>query len=739
MIPSTCYVIVAVAFLYLHFSDKGLNFTSEPTSGDRRMLSGVSLFGAVLNVPHPSYLIASAVIVIVLVNIVENWFLLLMKMTDDTPYSEMIVLIERELMTVGFTALLFKVVFTNTNFLEYEWFFALELSDVLVPFYVFCNCSVGILLVITAMKQCFIWSRAFHLQLDEILDEYHHHNLTWWMTYFAPLSKQMNQIEFRVLNILFCDSFSINRSVHFDEYVAIVLEKFILDLIEIRPSDWVILLCILSLILVMSNWTNGASFYGSSCGADDLACTNQKAVELFTIFGGFVFLLTCSIAAIARMYEKRLLGLSGAQSDSEYADYLQLENQRNKNGQKSGTTLSDHALMASLKAGRNKTKTHSVGYYVWMYPMLVLKAVQSLFAQEDKIVPDSMENIRKVTGSSGGFDQIQHSPKKPPSETTDTTTEPNMTTTRRFSPVNDDTAKVDDDSIVYDISSGGSVSAVVHVDNTRKEQKSEDRGNQPAKRKSSVPLVDSTAHSERTANDLKLSPKKTVEDDSSAKLKKQLLQVFLFGRPDLFYEAVKALLMIISAYNAFWLINFLSISTGGWKFLTLLPGLVSVVVYTYIVKAAALAKAVYSVDSEALLEILEQTEDAKQLAHEIRDKLLQNLEPGADPVAMLYQLFQRIDDDGSNKLSRLEIEDLLMEFDLSFSQKKMRQIFHQIDRNFDDNISFEEFFIFLFPDHTGAKKIEEERIAKASNRLKMKLDRRSQSQGDLEQQITSEP
>ena len=37
--------------------------------------------------------------------------------------------------------------------------------------------------------------------------------------------------------------------------------------------------------------------------------------------------------------------------------------------------------------------------------------------------------------------------------------------------------------------------------------------------------------------------------------------------------------------------------------------------------------------------------------------------------------------------SRLEIEDLLMEFDLSFSQKKMRQIFHQIDRNFDDSVS----------------------------------------------------
>ena len=55
-----------------------------------------------------------------------------------------------------------------------------------------------------------------------------------WLKNCAPLSSVMNQLEFRVLNILFCDSFSINRSIHFDEYIAYVLEKFILEIIEIR-------------------------------------------------------------------------------------------------------------------------------------------------------------------------------------------------------------------------------------------------------------------------------------------------------------------------------------------------------------------------------------------------------------------------------------------------------------------------------------------------------------------------
>jgi hypothetical protein len=62
-----------------------------------------------------------------------------------------------------------------------------------------------------------------------------------WMIYFAPLSKVMNQVEFRMLNILFCDAHLINRSVPFDEYVAIVLERSIMSLIETRPV--VIVIC----------------------------------------------------------------------------------------------------------------------------------------------------------------------------------------------------------------------------------------------------------------------------------------------------------------------------------------------------------------------------------------------------------------------------------------------------------------------------------------------------------------
>lgn len=74
-------------------------------------------------------------------------------------------------------ALLFKVICNATHFLDHNWFFSLEFSgaskyivliqlevadvvvfyyrvDVLVPFFVFCSCLIGLCMVALAASQC---------------------------------------------------------------------------------------------------------------------------------------------------------------------------------------------------------------------------------------------------------------------------------------------------------------------------------------------------------------------------------------------------------------------------------------------------------------------------------------------------------------------------------------------------------------------------------------------------------
>jgi hypothetical protein len=84
----------------------------------------------------------------------------------------------------------------------------------------------------------------------------------------------------------------------------------------------------------------------------------------------------------------------------------------------------------------------------------------------------------------------------------------------------------------------------------------------------------------------------------------------------------------------------------------------------------------------------------------------------------LKRLFRSIDTDGSMLLSRTELKDFLAELDISFSNKRWRQIFKEMDRNYDDQISFDELFLFIFPGHNIALSTEMKRVKIIGERVK---------------------
>ena len=84
----------------------------------------------------------------------------------------------------------------------------------------------------------------------------------------------------------------------------------------------------------------------------------------------------------------------------------------------------------------------------------------------------------------------------------------------------------------------------------------------------------------------------------------------------------------------------------------------------------------------------------------------------------LRELFDSIDTDNSGLLSRAEFKIFLGELHISFSHKRWRQIFREIDRNYDDQISFDELFLFLFPDHDEALSRELRRLKIVGDRVR---------------------
>ena len=59
-----------------------------------------------------------------------------------------------------------------------------------------------------------------------------------------------------------------------------------------------------------------------------------------------------------------------------------------------------------------------------------------------------------------------------------------------------------------------------------------------------------------------------------------------------------------------------------------------------------------------------------------------------NPQEELYQLFQEIDENDSNCLTRDELQTFLEGYEIILPRKKWLQLFKEIDRNFDDEVIF---------------------------------------------------
>lgn len=208
-----------------------------------------------------------------------------------------------------------------------------------------------------------------------------------------------------------------------------------------------------------------------------------------------------------------------------------------------------------------------------------------------------------------------------------------------------------------------------------------------------------------------------------------IIDVFWLGQPELYFESVQLLFMVISFYFALWFTVMVSAApTNYWKALSIAPAIVILVFFFYIVKTAALLRAMYTVDTDALLEVLEETEATLQLSEELRCKVVEQVSLSADEAIEeesagevayreLERLYKTIDINGNNSLSRSEFGEFMLLMDISFSRKKWERIFKEIDRNYDNQISLQEFFLFLYPDHDLALTLEMRRLKVISRRV----------------------
>jgi hypothetical protein len=131
----------------------------------------MNVFGSIGEIDS-TILTIMIIIIVSSVLAIEHAFVMFRKLTNDTPFRHIVSAVEQELMVVGFTAFLFKIIFNNNKFLTSEQYISLEFADILVPVFSISNCLLGIFLIFASLFQCDIWSKAFHLQLEKLLEEF---------------------------------------------------------------------------------------------------------------------------------------------------------------------------------------------------------------------------------------------------------------------------------------------------------------------------------------------------------------------------------------------------------------------------------------------------------------------------------------------------------------------------------------------------------------------------------------
>jgi hypothetical protein len=247
------------------------------------------------------------------------------KYTVDTPWDELVIALEKELMIVGCTAFLFKLFLSQNTDLSHDWVFSLEYADLLIPIFAFSNCVKGFMLILLSYYLSFFWGKSYHLSNEELIIEFLEGTApsSWRQVVWDILHPEVNQIEFAIVHELFCDVYRFHDDAFaFDLYVKRVLEKFVQEIIEIRQINWLFLIGLMCGYFIHPE--ENAPLSQSNCGTERFPynCERISHTATFTLAGCAMFVITSFTACVVRHYELQLLRKRGVRGTIDYPNYL---------------------------------------------------------------------------------------------------------------------------------------------------------------------------------------------------------------------------------------------------------------------------------------------------------------------------------------------------------------------------------------------------------------------------------
>lgn len=675
--------------------------------------------------------------------------------TEGTAYHLMLQRMYREVMMVGCTAFFWTVAAHAELPISAALFHAFQYAEV-TCFLIACFfCAQAGFIMCGSLRQALAWDRAAKISSEELqmdVEASLRRWPRWWRNLFTPFVDTRDQIEFRIFQSIFSSAYNIsthNNQFDFGVFLKQTHEANLLELIDISPAKWAIIL----IVVAIASYHDTLWGQISTCQDESPGCVAREQVVLFTCLGVLVFLLCCVAAYCGRRSELKLIRLSGVHSADDYLIFLMVEAKLHDRIARSivdkdcvkstitelQTEAEREILEAELGSYSKRRSQRSQKSAKASIPLLditshVLRAI-SIFSRGSlgTAKVSSRDSSQKTPKASPvGIDKAQEAaPPRVAFTLPDAVREFDEVSSRSASTSRRHAASISHRvDIVPKRRYGKSVTIagdgflveeglLLHKpqapeaspDLLRSAAKSV-RGliTQFSMRGGGLNLSPSMAYSEESSHRERMKQKFTMKMRKNFQQgvgKQNFIDVFPLTSPGLYYFLIDFLMTCNSLYLAWYFTNFMYIAqnTGSasvfYTLMAILPPLITTPILTLVIKTSSVLQAVTKLNMDIVSTVVDMTENNMAVVEAFRVKFIQRLEEetgknNEEGVVELFSTFH-IDEDG---ITRSMFRDILAEMQMHYVWCKYKLIYSAINSNNDGSLSMEELVRFLFPERT---------------------------------------
>lgn len=537
-----------------------------PQKDDSGGSLGMSLCG-----PYDIMSYSYAMTVVVLL-ISEKGLSYFEKNSQGTPYQGMVVKIFKEFTAQGFNAFIIQLLgVRRADTIPGEWNDCISHADLVLFVMTFWYIFQLSYYMKRSDMQARRWRLAREKSVGYLLENFYEDEHSG-VNYYLPFSIVRDQLEFKILQTLFCNQYSIIKSdLDFSSYLITCFQQYLVSLLAERVITWAFFLALVAINVIRLKITSKVT--SINCMVDDEACMATYQLILFSLCGWILVAFLLFIYIISRVYQIRLICKADVCSISEYRPFLCKEEKKDLGKiifkrSHGYVDTDDNLSLKDLKNTLQKMKQKNDD----------IKEGISINSESESESDDSDEEINSADNNDNNNN--------------------NSAIKKRFS--------------ILETFSGIKRASFQKAKHKLLDQQSFNAMLDTNRATKTLSALNSSSKLTNGSNNRRYSTKINLNVKRDAqKINKDLFSIFYFGKPEYYFLTIQFALMLNCLYGAMWFCNYIHLPLYAnnlimWYIITICPIAIMIPLFGYILMCASTLLAVSTLSANAVEKIVEE-------------------------------------------------------------------------------------------------------------------------------------